>query len=151
MPYLVSYAQRVRYPNGMHSGPFLASFSKAQMVRASEMILSGEWPDTPHDDHQIREFASGSSRLSCAWGSRYWTTAHRWGKWNGYIGPHTPLDRFPERPPHLYQRELVLLLSGNDEEGYHFLHALGIDDVNAYLARSVLLMAKSIEEATGWA
>lgn len=158
-------AQRIRYPNGTSSDPFLAPMRRADMQRFAIRIRDGIWPekfpDKPYKDehtftnamleevraykYKIDPFWSGSSRLACAHDGRFWRTAEVWmQRVHDYeVRVGHDLDN-PER--RLTTGELGLLFARDDEFGWHALSALGFTDPQKALARTVIAWVPQIEE-----
>lgn len=159
MPRLIGgpVAQRIRYPNGTTSSPFLVPFSKVDVCRFAMRIIEDEWPEWKGclNEHgrvvpellamrrAMDDFDSGSARLSCAHDGRFWSTLRTWTSNStdeiGHLGPLGDGGR-------LTRVAAALLFSVGDEEGYHVLHGLGVEDVTSALARAALRWAEQIEE-----
>ncbi len=170
--YPMPVAQRVRYPNGGCSSPFIVPMSKRDLARFATRILEDQWPETllpgvvkdgKVDAARLLEyrsaddFDSGSSRLSCAHDGRFWQTVNtlrRWiHGWNVQIGPLFVSPRpgmvpVPGDDPQrrLSDGELAILFGGDDEYGMMALTGLGITDPCKALARTVLSWLPTLEE-----
>ncbi len=83
MPNMGLYAQRVRYPNGLTSAPFIVPHPKMEMVAFATEILEGIWPGNIGPDRKFQEpspraRARGSCRIDCVDDCRFWDTLERW-------------------------------------------------------------------------
>jgi hypothetical protein len=164
-------AQRVRYPNGTLSDPFIAPMSRGDMERFAKRIFDDQWPewkgcldDEGRVDVQKLEakkaaddFCSGSARLACAHDGRFWRTteiwSHRCHDWDVQIGSTLLTHREgiilvagddPNR--RLAMGEMAILFHHNDEFGWQALVGLGIKDPVKALARTVIAWLPQIEE-----
>jgi hypothetical protein len=151
-------AQRVRYPNGTSSTPFIVTMCKADMVRFAHRIINDQWPawkgcllpdgkvDTPKMEAKIAadDFDAGSARLACAHDGRFWSTIKQWSRSVHDYSVLGPDD--PQRA--LTQAEVGLLFHRDDEFGWRALDALGVpvDSAVKALARTVLAWSEQIEE-----
>lgn len=150
-------AQRVRYPNGTASDPFIAPWSKANMVRFARRVIDGQWPervlgaDGMIDVEKTAalkasdDFSSGSARLACAHDGRFWSTARLWSR---VVHDYSaiPVDA-AERA--LTQAEVGVLFHRDDEFGWNSLQQLRlgvVDSLTKALARTVLEWSRQIEE-----
>lgn len=162
-------AQRVLYPNGTRSDPFIASMCRADMVRFARRILEDaiaarvlgsdgkiDW-DASDKARAQDDFDPGSCRIACAYDGRFWSTANTWRRqvrsWDWQIGNVAMNERAkPAMVPgdhptrSLGDGEMSILFGLDDEFGWHALCALGIVHPVKALARTVLEMSKHVEE-----
>lgn len=164
-------AQRVRYPNGGLSDPFIVSMNKHDLARFARRILDDQYPlnrrcltpDGLVDVEKLEaaraadDFDAGSSRLACAFDGRFWQTAkilHRQCRlWDVQIGnvvvwPRPGVHPIPgdSADRRLSDGEMSILFGLDDEYGWFVLHGLGIADPVRALARTVLAWLPHIEE-----
>jgi hypothetical protein len=166
-------AQRVRYPNGTHSDPFIVTMNKCDLARFAGRLIEDQWPEWKHHKcltadgrvdsdklaaaRALDDFDSGSARLSCAHDGRFWETVNilrrRIHNWDVQIGPmvvwpRPGLEAIPGDAPdrRLSDGELSILFGINDEYGWQALHGLGVADPIKALARTVLSWLPRIEE-----
>lgn len=130
-------AQRVRYPNGTCSEPFLASCSKAQMIAFAKDVLEGRWP---------QEVSHGSFRIDCALDCRFWNTLESWTL--QYIGGLVGPIGVRERPDGTLSpgEMLPLFPQARHVESPWATEAFGVTDPLRAIALTTLKWAKSIEE-----
>ncbi len=166
-----AHAQRVVYPNGTRSDPFVVSMCKRDLERFARRILDDQWPewkgclnadgrvDRPKMDAKIAadDFDSGSARMSGAHDGRFWASVnrirHHCRNWDFQIGDVAVGGAFGRSPVpgdsedrRLSDFELAILFGVDDESGWQGLGALGIKDPDKALARTVLSWLPRIEE-----
>lgn len=166
-------AQIVRYPNGSHSDPFIAPWSKAHMARFARRLVEGTWPEKfpgePHRDTHVwtdevirdvmayrnahDDFYSGSAHLACAHDGKFWATMRLWCRqvrlndWQPGDLTRTMVGGALEaRDRVLTSGEAALLFHDDDESGFHRLGAIGIKDPIQAIGRTALDLSRSIEE-----
>lgn len=141
MPRLHPYwrvAQRVRYPNGTLSDPFIAPWPKGYVQRFAANLMHPDWRE--------RETAVGhdpeSSRLACAHDGRFWATLRLWKEW---VCDYTD-SLWWEESGRLSMPHMILLFSRDDEYGWAMLQRMGKGNPLLPLARTALAWAETIEE-----
>ena len=164
-------AQRVRYPNGGLSDPFIVSMNKHDLGRFARRIIEDRWgvppqcltPEGRVDPEKLAaaraadDFDSGSARLCCAFEGRFWQTAkilHRECRlWDVQIGnviiwPRPGVHPIPgdSADRRLSDGEMSILFGLDDEYGWIALKGLGITEPVKALARTVLAWLPHIEE-----
>lgn len=171
MPSLACYVQRVRYPNGSESAPFIVPMCIADMKRFAIRVLEDDYPDWQGcltsdgrvDSAKMQakisadDFPSGSSRFCLAHEGRFWATMRLWTHhgygWDAQIGPIL-LSRWRgavavagDDPTRLLSMaELALLFYYSDETGWDLLNSLEIATPCKAFARTVLAWLPQIEE-----
>ena len=158
-------AQRVVYPNGTRSNPFVVPMCKRDLARFSRRILEGQWPETngcldangrvDFDKLAVKraadDFDSGSSSLEGAHQGRFWRTVDvlrmKCVTWDAQVGDvllGRSVGRATPIPGNsgdrmLSECELAIVFGAPDRESsWRALFDLGIEDPVKALARTVL-------------
>lgn len=143
------YAQRVVYPNGTRSDPFVVPLSKAMMLRFAGHVIEGYWPRPADQFPEHEREALGTCRIEGTFKGQFRRTLETWGA--HHCSGTGATMRCVHRTKRLSYGDVLIAFLELGAGGACFTYNAtrspdGDDDICIALAKTTIEWAKFIEE-----